>query len=129
MRSCLAAAVVVAFAVGVSCATPAPPNATEALCFPGAKRRVCTGPVVVGRGYRYELYTHCGIRDAYFGGRWWLAAPPLDDGSANPPRGWGNPTQEGRMRLTAPRRAEFRAGRLVARFRPAPRLYRPRLCA
>ena len=125
--SCAATVLVLALASVPACSATAP--AREALCFPGAKQRVCTGPVVGGRSYRYELYTHCGVRNAYFAGRWWLAAPPLDDGSGNPPRGWDNPTQVGKMRLTTRRRAEFRAGRLVARFRPAPRGYRTPLCA
>jgi hypothetical protein len=77
--------------------------------------------VTVGTRYRVMIQTHCGVRGAYFGGRLWRAAPPLRDGSDNPPRGWDNPLQVGVMRLVGARHAEFRApGGLVARFVPAP---------
>jgi len=34
----------------------------------------------------YNLYTHCGIG-------YYETTPPLNDGSGNPPPGWGNPYQ------------------------------------
>ncbi|WP_433727337.1 hypothetical protein ACQP2Y_12115 [Actinoplanes sp. CA-051413] len=45
---------------------PAPPG-TE----------LATGPAdpAVGSSYRYDLFVHCGIRYAKFGGRWWQAEP------------------------------------------------------
>jgi hypothetical protein len=88
----------------------------------------CRRGMRVGARYRLDLGTHCGIRDAWFDGRLWLAKPQLSDGSDNPPRGWGNPWQRGTIRLVTRTRAVFRAGRLVARFRPAPRSYRSRAC-
>ena len=48
-----------------------------------------------GRLATYRLYTHCGIRDAEFGGKHYYADPPLGDGVGNPPAGWGNPTDDG----------------------------------
>ena len=40
------------------------------------------GPgVEIGTGYPYALYVHCGIRDARFDGRLWMADPMLSDGS------------------------------------------------
>jgi hypothetical protein len=45
----------------------------------------------------YELYTHCGIRNAEFESRQFYADPPLNDGNGNPPAGWGNPTDSGFM--------------------------------
>lgn len=93
----------------------------EPPCGRGAQR---------GVAYAFTLWTHCGITHALFDGRFWLAEPPLDDGSHNPPRGWDNPAQQGSMRLLSPQSAEFRAGAgLVARFRPAPATYEPRPCA
>jgi hypothetical protein len=45
---------------------PAPPGTNLA-----------TGPdsPAVGNSYRYDLFVHCGIRYAQFGGRWWRADP------------------------------------------------------
>lgn len=55
------------------------------------------GPgVQVGESYDYDLYTHCGIEWARIDGVWWQTAP-LDDGNANPPDGWGNPYDAGRL--------------------------------
>ena len=43
------------------------------------------GPgVEIGTGYPYALYVHCGIRDARFDGRLWMADPMLSDGSWKP---------------------------------------------
>ena len=85
--------------------------------------------IEVGHWYPFRLGTHCGIRSAYFGGRFWRARPVLSDGSDNPPRGWGNPDQIGQMRLVSERVAEFRAdGDLVARFVPAGHSWRPDRC-
>lgn len=57
------------------------------------------GPSVeIGKSYDYVLYTHCGIEWAPIDGVWWQA-DPLDDGNANPPRGWGNPYDAGRLTL------------------------------
>jgi hypothetical protein len=49
----------------------------------------------------YALYTHCGINDANIDGRWYEASPPLSDGSGNPPKGWGNPYQQGVVTFTS----------------------------
>ena len=56
----------------------------------------------------YTLYTHCGIRFAKIGGRWFEADRPLSDGSGNPPPGWGNPSQPGSIRMLSASAAEFR---------------------
>ena len=56
----------------------------------------------------YTLYTHCGIRFAKIGGRWFEADRPLSDGSGNPPPGWGNPVQPGTIRMLSASVAEFR---------------------
>ncbi len=98
-------------------------------CYPGNPAPACQDGVRMGVAYEYELYTHCGIRQAYFAGRYWVADPPLGDGSGNPPPGWGNPTQRGSMELVAPQRAEFRAGPLGATFEPAAPSFRPQMCA
>ena len=56
----------------------------------------------------YTLYTHCGIRFAKIGGRWFEADRPLSDGSGNPPPGWGNPSLPGSIRMLSASVAEFR---------------------
>lgn len=53
-------------------------------------------PASAAHGEDYQLYTHCGIRTLKFDGRWYYrVGGPLDDGSGNPPPGWGNPYQAG----------------------------------
>lgn len=74
----------------------------------------------ISEHYWHMLFTHCGIVGTQFAGRDWVAEPVLDDGSGNPPAGWGNPWQPGVMRLTSEDHAEFesRDGELEAAFRP-----------
>ena len=55
----------------------------------------------------YDLYTHCGIREANVDNRWYVADTPLSDGSGNPPAGWGNPYQAGTITFLSPTRFEF----------------------
>ena len=58
------------------------------------------GPgVEIGTGYPYTLYVHCGIRDARFDGRLWMADPMLSDGSGNPPLDWAAADSRGKMKL------------------------------
>jgi len=97
------------------------PKPTPISCSPQKKELPCGPRAEIGRSYPYQLYTHCGIRWAYFEGRWWEASPPLDDGSGNPPRGWGNPFDMGRMELVNESLSRFtsRAGK-TAEFKPLP---------
>jgi hypothetical protein len=85
-------------------------------------RPIPTGDVsaTIGERYWHVLYTHCGIAGTEFAGRDWVAEPVLEDGSGNPPAGWGNPVQPGVMALTSRDHAEFesRDGALEASFRP-----------
>ena len=63
----------------------------------------------------YELYTHCGIRWAKIRGTFWYPETELSDGSGNPPKGWGNPYQSGRLTFQSARTATFTspAGQVV----------------
>lgn len=46
----------------------------------------------------FSLYTHCGIHELTFGGRWYeRVGGALDDGQGNPPSGWDNPYQAGTL--------------------------------
>ena len=51
----------------------------------------------IGKSYPYTLYVHCGVRDAYFDGRRWMADPML--GNYNPPPGWTDDDSRGVMEL------------------------------
>jgi hypothetical protein len=48
------------------------------------------------RGQPFSLYTHCGIDELSFEGKFYeRRGGLLDDGNGNPPTGWGNPYQAG----------------------------------
>ena len=49
-------------------------------------------------GQSFSLYTHCGIYELRVDGKFYeRVGGPLDDGSGNPPKGWDNPYQAGRL--------------------------------
>lgn len=75
----------------------------------------------IGEGYPYTLYVHCGIRDARFDGRRWMADPMLSDGSGNPPTDWTPDDSVGVMELVSEDLARFtgKTG-MVIEFRPWP---------
>ena len=69
----------------------------------------------------FDLYTHCGIREAKIGSDFYTASPVLDDGNGNPPIGWGNPGQLGTMTVYSNGTAHFAAPHgLEADFRLRP---------
>ncbi|MFN8167582.1 MAG: hypothetical protein U0S36_02225 [Candidatus Nanopelagicales bacterium] len=79
-----------------------------------------SSPTVVQVLDDYELYTHCGIREAKVGRDFYLADPEQGDGG-NPPQGWGNPSQRGTMTVRSDGTARFSApGGLSADFRVRP---------
>ena len=86
--------------------------------------------VEIGRAYPYELYVHCGIRDARFDGRLWMADPMLSDGSGNPPVDWTPDDSVGIMELVNDDLAVFTAksGRTI-QFKPWPLDVEWRPCA
>lgn len=46
----------------------------------------------------FALYTHCGIHELAYEGRYYTrAGGPLSDGQGNPPAGWDNPYQRGSL--------------------------------
>ena len=59
-------------------------------------------------GVPNKLLTHCGIRNAFVGGTWYVADKPLGHGNA--PRGWGAPFQDGWIATTAAGVAVFSDG-------------------
>jgi len=65
-----------------------------------APAKSSSAAVAVG-GEPFSLYTHCGIHELTFGGRWYeRVGGALDDGSGNPPQGWGNPYQPGTLTIS-----------------------------
>ena len=102
--------------------TPTPSPRTTATSCTGREEAPPCGPrVEIGNPYPYALYTHCGIRSAYFDGRRWIADPVLSVDNVNPPPGWGNPSDKGSMELVAEDLARFtNKDGLVAEFRPLP---------
>jgi hypothetical protein len=100
----------------------APAPKTPMPCSPDAAAPPCGAGAGVGVSYPYDLYTHCGVRYAYFDGRLWVLEPP-----AGPPRS-GDPYEHGLMRLIAENIAEFRSPDLMFRFAPPPVDYMPESC-
>lgn len=81
--------------------------------------------VRIGTAYRYEMYTHCGAREAKFAGEFWLAAP----GSTTPPA-WDDPDQNGTITRRSVNEAEFEAkGYLLLLLRRPGATTFLRLCA
>lgn len=79
-----------------------------------------TGPASPSAGvsYPYDLMTHCGVRYAYFDGRWWEADSPSQEDPAkgsNPYSGY----IAGTMTLTSQTTARFDLPHtLTATFHP-----------
>ncbi len=69
----------------------------------------------VGVTYDYALYVHCGVEWARIDGVWWRTEA-LNDGNANPPGGWGNPYQRGKLTLEERDIADFEGPEGVVEF-------------
>lgn len=91
--------------VGASTTSTVEPLVT----FPGQDPLRVGEAFRVGEEYEYTLRTYCGIEWAYVGGHWWRTEP-LNDGNANPPAGWDNPSQAGRIHLEGPDTMVFTGG-------------------
>ena len=58
-------------------------------------------PIETSKTMAFDLYTHCGINELKFSNRYFQhVGGALDDGSGNPPRGWGNPYQRGTLTVS-----------------------------
>lgn len=90
-RACIAALVAVCV---IGCGAPSEPEPDR---------------VEFGTAYSYDMYTHCGAREAKFAGEYWVAA-----GTATPqdrsPSGWDDPYQKGVMTRLSETEAVFEAG-------------------
>jgi hypothetical protein len=86
---------------------PQPVNSTGQYVF-----YAHSGNITQGVRYQFRLYTHCGLNvptGPDFDGSFWTTAGPGDDGSGNPPAGFGNPFDNGTMTLISANVAEYRA--------------------
>jgi hypothetical protein len=112
MRPVLGAAAVLLALAG--CGSSTPPAPSSPTSSPASRADVQTIP-------EFDLYTHCGVREARIGTVYYAASPVLDDGHGNPPPGWGNPGQVGSMTVRPDGTAHFSAsGGLQADFRIRP---------
>jgi hypothetical protein len=100
------------------------------LAFVVLAPRFAKAPLVPAGEAPFELYTHCGIDEAFFDGRYYEAVEPLSDGNGNPPPGWGNPSQDGTIRVVSATEASFHsdAGDVLLRVRPDATGFK-RICA
>jgi len=88
-----------------------------------------TSPVDSTHGVPFNLYTHCGIEWARIRGTFWRAEHELNDGSGNPPEGWGNPSQAGRLSFQSRRTATFSATAGLVIFHRTSRSKPPFICS
>ena len=111
MRAVIGGVAVTLLLAGCGAGNATPPVASSASPAPS---------VSVVRVVRdFELYTHCGVREARVGERYYEATPVLDDGAGNPPRGWERAV--GTMTVLSDGTAHFSApGGLEADFRERP---------
>ena len=110
----------------ITAKSPSPTGTPTPMPMPTPERDRPEGPpqgpgAEIGIGYPYTLYVHCGVRDARFDGRLWMADPMLSDGSGNPPLDWTAEDSDGIMELIEDDLAVFTAesGRIIE-FTPWP---------
>ena len=94
-----------AVAVGAAGSGPAGLTAEPS----GGPTPTAAAPVATPKGVPFDLYTHCGIRYLEFQGRTFKAEHALVGEGDNPPPGWGNPYQPGRLTVVGPDRVRFTA--------------------
>ncbi|QFZ21655.1 hypothetical protein [Saccharothrix syringae] len=107
--------------------TPAPTTGTGPEAEVGRPGEPRTGPgrAEVGVAYPFDLYAHCGVRHALFGGRAWEVEQPVVDppgeplarGSVNYLPGTAELVGPDRLRFTADADAPVLPGAVVL-FRP-----------
>jgi hypothetical protein len=79
----------------------------------------------IGVTFRYEIHTHCGLNLVPIvlnGSEWRIQG---DDGGANPPPGFGNPSDNGEVTLTSRDRGIYRSSGGVERVMVRGRDYVP----
>lgn len=80
--------------------TPTPTPTPIPTVRPDYSEKPPLGPgAEVGTVYPYSLYLHCGVRDAYFDGRRWMALDVPEEWQLNAPAGWTRDDANGQMTL------------------------------
>ncbi|WP_155127069.1 hypothetical protein [[Actinomadura] parvosata] len=107
------------FIAGViaGCGAAGPPSGGSPAPFTTNTSATGVGSVespAVGQKYPFVLYTHCGIRSAQFGGRWWVAVTPVEQ-----PHPGGKDETAGTMELVNDDLARFRWQGGSADFTPS----------
>jgi len=74
----------------------------------GAPSEPSPDDVKIGTAYTYEMYTHCGAREAKFAGQYWETAQ-TDQRQTNSPHGWDDPYQKGTITRSSETSAVFKA--------------------
>jgi hypothetical protein len=69
----------------------------------------------IGLQYAVTVLTHCGLRHVAFDGSTWAIEGVLDDGSMNPPDGFGNPEDHGSVVLQSHDTGTYRSEQGVER--------------
>jgi|ERR1700694_60044 len=109
------AGVLITMNVPIAAPLPGPANSREPQPVSSTGQYVFyshSGHVTQGLRYQFRLYTHCGLNDPTgpdFDGSFWTSVGPGDDGSGNPPAGFGNPYDNGTMTLISANVAEYRS--------------------
>lgn len=107
--------IIVAAALALSACTTSTPASAPPRSSPTSSRAVAEYVS------EFDLYTHCGVREARVADRYYEARPVLDDGQGNPPPGWSRGSTLGTMTVYADGTAHFSApGGLEADFRVRP---------
>ena len=70
-------------------------------CGPQGSNAATPTPGETSITVAFDLYTHCGINGLSVNGKYFQhVGGSLDDGSGNPPTGWGNPYQHGTLTVS-----------------------------
>ncbi len=78
----------------------------------GAPSEPAPDKIELGTAYAFDMYTHCGAREALFAGEYWEAVPATPGPTsepANSPAGWNDPYQAGTMTRVSETSAVFEA--------------------
>ena len=112
--------------IPITAKSPSPTGTPTPMPMPTPGRNRPEGPpqglgAEIGIGYPFSLYVHCGVRDAQFDGRIWMADPTVSDKEINPPSDRTEDDFEGVMELVRDDLALFtaRSGRII-KIKPWP---------
>lgn len=111
-------ALVCLLSVVAGCSGEEAATAKPLFCSPKIATAPC-GHARVGVEYPVALWSHCGVSQAYFGGRYWVIEPAQPEGANY---------LDGVMTIHDSTLAEFRSKDRRFHFKPAPNPFSPPLC-